>query len=63
MSVRFPSDFENEYVRASVKPLGSITIRFVSMPTLIRMKRAAGRSQDMVDIEHLQMKLDDDGES
>lgn len=61
--VRDPFDFDNEYVRALVKPLGSINIRFVSIPTLIRMKRAAGRSQDMVDIEHLQMRLDDDGES
>lgn len=61
--VRDPFDFETEYARALVKPLGPINIRFVSIPALIRMKRAAGRTQDMIDIEHLQMRLDDDVES
>ena len=61
--VRDPFDFETEYARALVKPLGSINIRFVSIPALIRMKRAAGRPQDRIDIEHLQMRLDDDAES
>jgi hypothetical protein len=44
-----------------VKPLhGSHDVRFVSMPTLIRMKEAAGRSQDLIDIEYLKIRLGDD---
>ena len=56
-----PFDFEEEYGRALVKPLGSIAVRFVSIPTLIQMKERAGRPQDKVDVEHLRMRLKDDG--
>jgi len=55
-----PFDFEEEYGRALVKPLGSIAVRFVSIPTLIQMKERAGRPQDKVDVEHLRMRLKDD---
>lgn len=56
-----PFPFEEEYQRALVKPLhGAIPVRFVSIPTLIRMKEAAGRPQDRIDIEHLRMRLEDD---
>jgi hypothetical protein len=48
-----PFDFEEEHARALMKPLGSMPIRFVSLPTLIRMKEAAGRPHDLVDIEFL----------
>jgi hypothetical protein len=48
-----PFDFEAEYGRALVKPLGSIEVRFVSIPSLIRMKEIAGRPQDKIDIEFL----------
>lgn len=53
--------FDEEYGRALVKPLyGTVPVRFVSIPTLIRMKEAAGRTQDRIDIEHLRLRLDDD---
>lgn len=56
-----PFPFEEEYPKALVKPLhGTITVRFVTIPTLIRMKEAAGRPQDRIDIEHLRMRLEDD---
>lgn len=56
-----PFNFDEEYGRALVKPLyATIPVRFVSIPTLIRMKEAAGRPQDRVDIEHLRMRLEDD---
>jgi hypothetical protein len=55
-----PFDFEEEYGRALVKPLGSIGVRFVSIPTLIQMKERAGRPRDKVDVEHLRMRLKDD---
>jgi hypothetical protein len=49
-----PFPFDAEYERALVKPLfGEIEVRFVSVPTLIRLKQTAGREQDRIDIEHL----------
>ena len=55
-----PFPFEQEYQNALVKPLyGNIPVRFVSIPTLIRMKQAAARPQDMIDIDHLRMRLED----
>ncbi|MBI4207049.1 MAG: hypothetical protein HY527_18660 [Betaproteobacteria bacterium] len=55
-----PFDFDEEYRRALIKPLGSIPVRFVSIPILIQMKERAGRPQDKVDVEHLRMRLKDD---
>ncbi|HEY3244621.1 MAG TPA: hypothetical protein VGM03_14870, partial [Phycisphaerae bacterium] len=52
-----PFDFDAEYGRALVKPLGPVEVRFVSIPTLIRMKQLAGRPQDKIDIEYLQKLL------
>lgn len=58
-----PFPFDEEYAKALIKPLyGSIEVRFVSIPTLIKMKEAAGREQDRIDIEHLRMRLEDDAE-
>lgn len=59
--VQEPFSFDEEYRKALIKPLyGSIEVRFVSIPTLIMMKEAAGREQDRIDIEHLRMRLEDD---
>jgi hypothetical protein len=55
-----PFDFDEEYGRALVKPLGTIPVRFVSIPTLIQMKELAGRPQDRIDVEHLRMRQEDD---
>lgn len=56
-----PFDFGEEYERALVKPLyGNVEVRFVSIPTLIRMKETAGREQDLLDIKHLRMRLEDE---
>lgn len=61
--VEEPFPFDDEYANALIKPLyGVIEVRFVSIPTLIGMKEAAGREQDRIDIEHLRMRLDDDAE-
>lgn len=55
-----PFPFNDEYNRALLKPLyDDIEVRFVSIPTLIRMKEAANRAQDRIDIEHLRMLLDE----
>lgn len=59
--VHEPFPFEEEYAKALMKPLyGTMEVRFVSIPTLIKMKEAAGREQDRIDIEHLRMMLRDD---
>jgi len=53
-----PFDFDEEYGRALVKPLGSVAVRFVSIPSLIQMKEIAGRPQDKIDIEYLRKLAD-----
>jgi hypothetical protein len=53
-----PFDFDREYGRALVKPLGSIAVRFVSIPALVRMKEVAGRPQDKIDIAYLRKLAD-----
>ena len=60
MFVQEPFDFEDEYRRSLAKPLGKVLVRFVTIPTLIRMKQAADRPQDRIDIEYLRKRLDDD---
>jgi hypothetical protein len=55
-----PFDFDEEHARALVKPLGPVAVRFVSIPSLIRMKEIAGRPQDKIDIEYLR-KIGDAG--
>ena len=59
MFVHEPFDFEDEYRRSLAKPLGRIEVRFVTIPTLIRMKEAADRPQDRIDIEYLKRRLQD----
>ena len=53
-----PFDFDEEYARALVKPLGSVQVRFVPIPALIRMKEIAGRPQDKIDVEYLRKLAD-----
>jgi hypothetical protein len=60
MFVHEPFDFEDEYRRSVAKPLGQILVRFVTIPTLIRMKQAADRPQDRIDIEYLRKRLEHD---
>lgn len=55
--VHEPFDFDEEYERALVKPLNaSLPVRFVSIRALIRMKEAAGRPQDHIDIDYLRLR-------
>jgi hypothetical protein len=56
-----PFAFDEEYARALVTPLrDSLSIRFVSLPTLIRMKEEADRPQDRADIEQLRARQGND---
>ena len=57
-----PFSFEEEYRQSLLKPLhGAVPVRFVTIPTLIRMKQAADRPQDRIDIDYLRLRLEDDG--
>lgn len=54
-----PFVFEAEYGRALYGLLApGLHVRFVSIPTLIEMKRVANRPRDRDDIEHLQIIMD-----
>ncbi len=58
--VEEPFAFEEEYERALLKPLyGTIPVRFVSLPTLLTMKRHAGRPEDIADVEQLKKVQDE----
>lgn len=53
-----PFDFEHESGRALRGELApGVTVPFVAIPTLIAMKRQAGRPRDLDDIQHLQWIL------
>lgn len=59
MFVHEPFPFEEEYDRALLKPLhDEVAVRFVSLPTLIEMKRAVGRPEDLGDVEQLSKLTD-----
>ncbi|EIT71379.1 MULTISPECIES: nucleotidyl transferase AbiEii/AbiGii toxin family protein [Hydrocarboniphaga] len=56
-----PFDFEVEFetaMRGELLP--GLPVRFVCIPTLIAMKRQAGRARDLDDIQHLQWILDEE---
>lgn len=53
--VESPIDFETLWGRAEVIDLGSTTVRVAHVDDLIAMKRAAGRRQDLADIEALEL--------
>ena len=56
--VEEPFPFDEEYARSLAKELsGGVVVRFVSLPTLLRMKEAAGRPQDLADIAQLRQRL------
>ncbi|HEX4944431.1 MAG TPA: hypothetical protein VFV55_08755 [Usitatibacteraceae bacterium] len=55
-----PFDFDAEYARAGLQEIGpGLSVRFVTIPTLIDMKIKAGRPRDLDDVEHLRMILDE----
>lgn len=49
-----------EFDQSSAKLLSGIAVHFVSIPTLIRMKEAAGRTPDKLDIHELRILYPDD---
>ncbi len=54
-----PFDFAAEYKTALVEHLSpKVPVRFVSLKTLIKLKRKANRSEDRIDIKHLKRMLE-----
>lgn len=54
-----PFPFDVEYRQATIRELAGIgNLRVVSLQTLIRMKKEAGRSQDLADLDNLRLRLD-----
>jgi hypothetical protein len=55
-----PFDFDAEFA-ASLREelLPGLEVRFVSIPTLIKMKETANRPKDIDDIQHLRWILED----
>ncbi len=51
-----PFVFDDEYPRALVKGMGEEEVRFVSLESLLKMKKAAGRPKDMADIDDLRRR-------
>jgi hypothetical protein len=49
--------FTELYAEASVVSIGDTEVHVASIPHLIRMKEAAGRAQDLTDLERLRAKL------
>lgn len=47
--------FEEAYTRRVVVPFQSTFIPFISLDDLIEVKRAAGRPQDLLDVERLEL--------
>jgi hypothetical protein len=53
-----PFPFDEEYAKSLSKPLTKdVTVHFVSLETLIRMKSEAGRPQDLADIDALRQRM------
>jgi hypothetical protein len=48
--------FDDLWADAAVVRIGGIEVRIASIPHLIRMKEAAGRTQDLADLERLRAK-------
>ena len=56
-----PFDFDLEYEKALIGEISAdLFVRFVSLPTLIKMKKVANRPRDIDDIEHLEMLLNEE---
>ena len=52
--VTLPFDFSTEYAGSMQKELMEVgVVHIVTLPTLIRMKEAVGREQDMIDVREL----------
>ena len=57
--VEEPFPFDEEYERSLKKELaGGVVVRFISLDTLLRMKKEAGRPRDLADIDDLNRRVE-----
>jgi hypothetical protein len=55
-----PFNFDAEYDNALIGELApGLFVRFISIPTLIAMKKSANRPRDIDDVQHLEMILEE----
>jgi hypothetical protein len=59
--VRAPMDFEELWGRSELRQLEGGSVRVACLGDLIRLKRAAGRPQDLADVAELEAVNKDDG--
>lgn len=59
--VEAPIDFEDLWAASVLVKLETTTVRIASIDDLIRLKQAAGRPQDLIDIEQLEAIRDRQG--
>lgn len=58
--VRHPFDFTAEFEASLAETIDTdVPVRFVSLPTLLRLKREAGRPHDLIDVEQLRLREDE----
>jgi hypothetical protein len=51
-----PFDFEHEYQRALIEEVvPGVPLRILALPALLKLKREAGRPQDLADIAELRL--------
>jgi len=50
-------NFKEAYENVQISEIHGLKIPLISIPDLIRNKKAAGRGQDLVDVEHLEVIL------
>lgn len=53
-------EFDAAWAGAACGSYGGVPVRFLSIPDLIRNKRAVGRPQDLLDVARLEAELPDD---
>lgn len=57
-----PFDFDLEYKQALIGEISpDVSVRFVSLSTLIKMKKVSNRARDIDDVEHLEMLRGEEG--
>ncbi len=60
--VALPFDFDEVYARALAVPLDTVTATVIGLADLVAMKRLAGRTQDLLDVEALEALADERGD-
>jgi hypothetical protein len=52
--LQHPLDFSAVHARAELRDAGGVAVKVAALDDMITLKRAAGRPQDLADVEHLE---------